>query len=256
MPAGERPRCLPFKCAAPVSSRSAGRPRPRSRPSSGRRPGRRAKSRPARRRGAGRQRARTRPARAAGPRPAGRRRRRRVSDNVAKSTAPTSAVPSAAPSVRENCTDAAAAPSRFWPATACTVTCTTLMTVPMKRALKPSRHGSSVALRCGDRAPAASGQRSTTTRPMDGTIGGPAGVADDVAGERADADADRQREEQEPGLARRSAVHDAQVDRHEGEERYDYRAVAGGQRIAAPDRRMAEQRDRKERRAPPGAPAR
>ena len=58
-----------------------------------------------------------------------------------------------------------------------------------------------------------------------------------------------------PISARVGAAHDLQVDRHERDAATISRADAGGHRVRAPDRRLAQQLDRQQRRRARGAPA-
>ncbi len=51
----------------------------------------------------------------------------------------------------------------------------------------------------------------------------------------------------ESGLGGGGAAHDAQVDGQEGDQRHERGAMAGGERVAAPDGGLAQQRDRQQR---------
>jgi len=83
-------------------------------------------------------------------------------------TVATEAVPNAAPTERENCTMAAPVPSICWPATACTVTCTTPMTVPMKHARQPNAQGSCDKDNRGSQKASSSKPIVAATNPKDG----------------------------------------------------------------------------------------
>ena len=67
---------------------------------------------------------------------------RSPADRIENKIVATAAVPTAAPTERENWTMAAPVPSSRGPETACTVTCTTPMTVPMNKAIKQKDHAS------------------------------------------------------------------------------------------------------------------
>ena len=167
----------------------------------------------------------------------------------ANKTVATSAVPKAAPIERENCTEAAASPSRNWPAALCTLTCTTPITVPMHNPL----HNSSAGQRGGAERGRPKGEshetRGDQTKADDRVDRGQSGLVDQTAGnQRSGADADGERNQQETGLRRRGAAHHLQINRQERDQRNQRRAVTGCQGVAVPDRRLAQQPKRNERR--------
>ena len=71
---------------------------------------------------------------------------------------------------REYCTDAAPAPSFAGPAAICTVTCTTLMTVPRNSAIRPSEADRSMGRNCGEKSAIVVSPSTTKTRPQDGMM--------------------------------------------------------------------------------------
>ena len=77
---------------------------------------------------------------------------------------------------------------------------------------------------------------------------GQAGAADDAPRDhRAGADAEHQRQQQQARSRTPSAAHDAQIERQERDQRHQRGAVAGGQRIAAPDGGLAQKGDGQQR---------
>src|SRR5215213_2501066 len=172
--------------------------------------------------------------------------------STANKTAPTTAVPRAAPTERENCTEAAAAPSLFWPATAWTVTCTTLMTVPMNKAFTLSRMASCALVSWGHPYGKQHQHGDGDDQPVGRHHGRPPGSADELpCQDGADADADRQGQEQETGIGGRQALGNPQVDRHEGDERHQGRPMTSRHGVAAPHGWLPEQPDRQQRRPGP-----
>ena len=134
----------------------------------------------------------------------------------------------------------------------CTLTCTTPITVPMNSPM----HSSSPA---SAGVPSADAQKARTTKlrgdqrkPDDRKNRGQSGLVDQPAGhQRSGADADGERHQQEAGLRRRSPAHHLQIDRQERDQGDQRRAMAGGQGVAVPDRRLAQQPKRNERRRRP-----
>ena len=93
-----------------------------------------------------------------------------LSASDANSTAPTSAVPAAAPMERESWTEAAAEPSEPGPAAFCTVTWTTPMTVPMQRPITNRNVASGHPLRLSAHRAKTVSARVANTSPTEGNI--------------------------------------------------------------------------------------
>ena len=90
---------------------------------------------------------------------------RSLAERIENRIAATEAVPTAAPTERENCTIAAPVPSRRGPETACTVTCTTPMTVPMNKAMTQNDQASCVGDISGARKAIATSPIVAAVRP-------------------------------------------------------------------------------------------
>ena len=112
-----------------------------------------------------------------------------------------SAVPKAAPTERENCTMAAPVPSSRGPDTACTVTWTTPITVPMNSAMVQKTQASSPWLRCGIQK---ARNKRLTVAAISPQVGNtavyPVRVTNLPGDHRADADAGGERQQDQAGF--------------------------------------------------------
>ncbi len=168
---------------------------------------------------------------------------------------PTTAAPNAAPMERENCTDAAAAPSCLGPATSCTVSCTTGIAVPWVNAIAPNSQGSS-RQRQLRREHARPDQNATTRQPERGNtavrpvlliirpVNTDPTAMNAVSGNRS-----------RPVLHRRGPAHDLQVDRQRRSSATPGGADAGRHRVGPPDRRSAAGAGSATAAAPTASPA-